>query len=148
MMTHHLGSITNEHLHQLRSCQLQEGGIGLCSTCSCQECLPCAWSSVQQHTLGRPDAQLLEAVFVLDGQHNGFNKLLWVESGIKHQWSSSAWPTVVEDKKHCSIIAIHWYNSCTLMHGGVVKSYGEAWLPMTAALNALYTALCNTCRCH
>ena len=47
---HQLGSVPDEHLHQLRPGQLQEGGLGLGSTGTCQQRLASAWGAVQQNT--------------------------------------------------------------------------------------------------
>lgn len=47
---HQLGSVPDEHLHQLGPGQLQEGGLGLGGTGTCQQRLAGAWGAVQQNT--------------------------------------------------------------------------------------------------
>ena len=47
---HQLGSVPDEHLHQLGPSQLQEGGLGLGGTGTCQQRLAGAWGTVQQNT--------------------------------------------------------------------------------------------------
>ena len=58
------------------TCQLQECGIGLRGTGTRNESLAGAWGPVQQHTLGRPDAQGLEAVCMSHRQYHSFHQLL------------------------------------------------------------------------
>ncbi len=50
------------HLHKLRPRQLEEGGVGLRGARAREQRLARAGRPVQQHALGRPDAQRLEAL--------------------------------------------------------------------------------------
>ena len=47
-----LGAVTDEHLYELGTSQLQEGRLGLGGTGSSQQGLSCTRRSIQQHTLG------------------------------------------------------------------------------------------------
>ena len=59
---HHLGAVPDEHLHQLRPSQLQEGGVGLRRARARDERLAGARGAVQQDALWGADAQLDEAL--------------------------------------------------------------------------------------
>ena len=75
-ITHHLGTITDEHLHELRACQLQERSLSLSSACPRHQCLTCAWWAMHQQTLGRADTKFLEPLFLRHWEHDSLNKLL------------------------------------------------------------------------
>mmetsp|Transcript_12381 Transcript_12381/g.28676 ORF Transcript_12381/g.28676 Transcript_12381/m.28676 type:complete len:366 (-) Transcript_12381:216-1313(-) len=71
-----LGAITNEHLYQLRSCQLEEYSIGLVGACPCQQRLPRPGRPMQQHSLGWFDANGIKHIFVSHWQNHRFDQFL------------------------------------------------------------------------
>ena len=75
-VAHQLGAVTDEHLHELRTGQLQEGRLGLRSAGARQQRLARARRAVEQHALGRMHAEVLEAVLVRHGEDDRFDELL------------------------------------------------------------------------
>ncbi len=51
-IAHQLRPVADEHLHELRSGQLEEAGLGLGRACAGHQRLACARRPVEQHTLG------------------------------------------------------------------------------------------------
>mmetsp|Transcript_62077 Transcript_62077/g.173336 ORF Transcript_62077/g.173336 Transcript_62077/m.173336 type:complete len:390 (+) Transcript_62077:291-1460(+) len=70
------GSVSNEHLHQLRAGQFEKDGIGLIGTRSCQQGLSGTGWSVQQDSLGRTNTNSIKHVLVRHGQDHSFNEFL------------------------------------------------------------------------
>mmetsp|Transcript_3316 Transcript_3316/g.13274 ORF Transcript_3316/g.13274 Transcript_3316/m.13274 type:complete len:286 (+) Transcript_3316:326-1183(+) len=75
-VAHHLGTVTDEHLDQLRPRKLQEHRVRLVRAGPCQKGLASAGRSVEQHALGRADADGIEHLLVRHGQHHRFDQLL------------------------------------------------------------------------
>jgi len=84
--THHLRAVPDEHLHQLRPRQLQKRGVGLRGARAREERLARPGGPVEQHALGGPDAQLDEALLVLDGEHHRLDELLDLGWGWRWGW--------------------------------------------------------------
>ena len=74
-VAHKLGTVANEHLHELRAGQLQESGLSLSGAGARQKRLAGARRSVEQDALGRMHAQIFEAVLVGHGQHDSLDEL-------------------------------------------------------------------------
>ena len=75
-MPPYLGTVTNEHLHQLRARKLQKHGVSLPRTRTCEQRLARAWWTVQQHALGRLNADGLEPRRMRHGPHDRCYQLL------------------------------------------------------------------------
>ena len=64
------------NLNKLWAGQLKESRLGLSRASSSHQGLSCAWRSVEQDTLGRLDADVLELLLVGHGQHDSLDQLL------------------------------------------------------------------------
>mmetsp|Transcript_16790 Transcript_16790/g.40142 ORF Transcript_16790/g.40142 Transcript_16790/m.40142 type:complete len:433 (-) Transcript_16790:29-1327(-) len=71
-----LRAVPDEHLHELRTRQLQEDGVRLVGARAGEEGLPRPGRSVQEHPLGGFDADGVEHVFVGHGEDDGLDELL------------------------------------------------------------------------
>ena len=71
-----LGTVADEHLHELRSRELEEDGIGLVGTGPGQQGLAGTGRSVKEDALGRADADGIEHVLVRHGEDDGLDELL------------------------------------------------------------------------
>mmetsp|Transcript_7696 Transcript_7696/g.26505 ORF Transcript_7696/g.26505 Transcript_7696/m.26505 type:complete len:458 (+) Transcript_7696:35-1408(+) len=74
-VSHELGAVSDEHLHELGSRELQKGGVGLGGAGPSDQGLPRPGGAVEQDSLGGPDSQVLKVLLVRHGQHDGLHQL-------------------------------------------------------------------------
>ena len=60
----HFGTVTDVHLHELWTGELEEGSFCLSSASSGHQGLACAWWSVKEESLGRSDTDVLKPLLV------------------------------------------------------------------------------------
>mmetsp|Transcript_6297 Transcript_6297/g.18868 ORF Transcript_6297/g.18868 Transcript_6297/m.18868 type:complete len:332 (+) Transcript_6297:939-1934(+) len=75
-VAHQLGAIADEHLHQLRAGELEEGCVRLRGHGARDKRLPRARRAITKDALRGFDPQAVEAVLVRHGQHDGLDQLL------------------------------------------------------------------------
>mmetsp|Transcript_10214 Transcript_10214/g.23079 ORF Transcript_10214/g.23079 Transcript_10214/m.23079 type:complete len:254 (+) Transcript_10214:126-887(+) len=75
-VTHELRAISDEHLNELRSRELEEARVRLRGASARDERLSRSRWAVQQHALRRLDSNLFEALLVCHGKHDRLDKFL------------------------------------------------------------------------
>ena len=75
-VSHHLWSVSNIHLYQVRSCQFQESCLCLTCTSSRHHSLSSSRRTKHKTSLGGPDSNIGKLVFVSDGKYDGLSQFL------------------------------------------------------------------------
>mmetsp|Transcript_5764 Transcript_5764/g.13141 ORF Transcript_5764/g.13141 Transcript_5764/m.13141 type:complete len:201 (-) Transcript_5764:391-993(-) len=75
-ITDEFGTVPNEHLHELRTGQLQKDGVGLIGARTCEESLARTGRAEEEHSLGSLDANGVEHILVRHGEDNRLDEFL------------------------------------------------------------------------
>lgn len=75
-ISNYLGSVTNKHLYQLRTCKLEKGSAGLRGTGSCKHGLSSTRRAIHENSLWSLETNFLKLFFVDQREDNGLSKLL------------------------------------------------------------------------